>query len=155
MLSLFFNSPLTFDFCTTRANLEATLACACDPGPVFCRSYRVLVTLARMAMELQEYRKGSGTVSIEVFPLGKQLLVTVNSLLSGSFLLKFSSLSAPTKIEELTAGYQTKKHSAAPPGIEPRVLRCVFSSDPAVSSSIFVGAEREENLSNYSQHSRK
>ena len=25
-------------------------------------------------------------------------------------------------------------------------LRCVFSSDPAVSSSIFVGAEREENL---------
>ena len=35
----------------------------------------------------------------------------------------FSSLSAPTKIE-----------------------RCVFSSDPAVSSSIFVGAEREENL---------
>ena len=24
--------------------------------------------------------------------------------------------------------------------------RCVFSSDPAVSSSIFVGAEREENL---------
>ena len=29
-----------------------------------------------------------------------------------------------------------KKHSAAPPGIEP---------DLAVSSSIFVGAEREEN----------
>ena len=28
----------------------------------------------------------------------------------------------------------------------PAVLRCVFSSDPAVSSSIFVGAEREENL---------
>ena len=25
-------------------------------------------------------------------------------------------------------------------------LRSVFSSDPAVSSSIFVGAEREENL---------
>ena len=25
-------------------------------------------------------------------------------------------------------------------------LRCVFSSDSAVSSSIFVGAEREENL---------
>ena len=24
--------------------------------------------------------------------------------------------------------------------------RCVFSSDPAVSSSIFVGAEREDNL---------
>ena len=40
-------------------------------------------------------------------------------------IIKFSSLSAPTKIEE---------------------LRCVFSSDPAVSSSIFVGAEREENL---------
>ena len=28
----------------------------------------------------------------------------------------------------------------------PAGLRCVFSSDPAVSSSIFVGAEREENL---------
>ena len=28
----------------------------------------------------------------------------------------------------------------------PAGLRCVFSSDPVVSSSIFVGAEREENL---------
>ena len=28
----------------------------------------------------------------------------------------------------------------------PAGLRCVFSSDPAVSSSTFVGAEREENL---------
>ena len=28
----------------------------------------------------------------------------------------------------------------------PAGLRCVFSSDPAVSSSIFVGVEREENL---------
>ena len=34
-------------------------------------------------------------------------------------------------------------------GIIPnQILRCVFSSDPAVSSSIFVGAEREENLTN-------
>ena len=33
-----------------------------------------------------------------------------------------------------------KKHSAAPPG------GGFFSSDPAVSSSIFVGAKREENL---------
>ena len=48
--------------------------------------------------------------------------------LVGIILIKFSSLSAPTKIEELTAGSD------------------VFSSDPAVSSSIFVGAEREENL---------
>ena len=46
---------------------------------------------------------------------------SVNSLSSGSFLIKFSSLSAPTKY---------------------------FSSDPAVSSSIFVEAEREENLIN-------
>ena len=30
-------------------------------------------------------------------------LTIVNSLLSGSFLIKFSSLQAPTKIEELTA----------------------------------------------------
>ena len=28
----------------------------------------------------------------------------------------------------------------------PAGLRCVFSSDPTVSSSYFVGAEREENL---------
>ena len=28
----------------------------------------------------------------------------------------------------------------------PAGLRCVFSSDPAVSSSIFVGAEREDKL---------
>ena len=114
-----------------------------------------------------------------------------------SRLIKFSSLSAPTKIEKLTSG-SDEKHSAALPGIEPRVLRipfahsnhratkpqrelrvnfrlssscqfffhhevtriarvymgsipggaapCLFSSDPAVSSSIFVGAEREENL---------
>ena len=32
------------------------------------------------------------------------------------------------------------------PGFDSRRLRCVFSSDPAVSSSIFVGAEREEKL---------
>ena len=37
-----------------------------------------------------------------------------------SWPVKFSSLWAPTKIEELTA--ETKKHSAAPPGIEPKVL---------------------------------
>ena len=30
----------------------------------------------------------------------------------------------------------------------PAGLRCVFSSDPAVSSSIFVGAEREELIRN-------
>ena len=125
------------------------------------------------------------------------------------------SLSAPTKIEELTAGSGEKKHNAALPGIEPRILRilvarsnhwatkpqrelrvnfrlswkkncswqlgesrkftrssrcgflaqwleratkswvrfpaglrCVFSPDPAVSSSIFVGAEREELIRN-------
>ena len=28
----------------------------------------------------------------------------------------------------------------------PAGLRCIFSPDPAVSSSLFVGAEREENL---------
>ena len=31
-------------------------------------------------------------------------------------------------------------------GLANTELRCIFSSDPAVSSSIFVGAEREENL---------
>ena len=65
--------------------------------------------------------------------------VIVNSLLSGSFLIKFSSLSSPTKIEELT--------EFARPWVRfPAGLRCVFSSDPAVSSSIFVGAETEEKL---------
>ena len=41
--------------------------------------------------------------------------------------IKFSSLSAPTKIEELTAGSDEKKHSAAPPGIEPKVLRILVA----------------------------
>ena len=47
--------------------------------------------------------------------------------LVGKFLIKFSSLSAPTKIEELTAGSEEKKHSAAPPGIEPRILRILVA----------------------------
>ena len=76
--------------------------------------------------------------------------------------IKFSSLSAPTKIEELTAG-SDEKTQRSPAGNRtqglansgrtrrpwvrfPAGLRCVFSSDPAVSSFIFVGAEREENL---------
>ena len=68
--------------------------------------------------------------------------IYVNSLLSGSFLIN-SSLSAPTKIEELTAG-SVRLEFATPWVRFPAGLRCVFSSDPAVSSSIFVGAEREE-----------
>ena len=48
-----------------------------------------------------------------------------------TWLFKFSSLSTPTKIEELTAGSDEKTTA---------------QSDPAVSSSIFVGVEREENL---------
>ena len=36
----------------------------------------------------------------------------------------------------------------------PAGLRCVFSSDPAVSSSIFVGAEREKNLIGQTQNVR-
>ena len=57
-----------------------------------------------------------------------------SSLLSGSFPVKSSPFS-PTKMEELTAGSDEKS--------------CVFlfSSDPAVSSSIFVG-EMGENLIN-------
>ena len=70
-----------------------------------------------------------------------------------------SSLSAPTKIEELTAGSDEKKFVAqwleratrfrkilgSIPG---GAALCFFSSDPAVSSSIFVGAEREELIRN-------
>ena len=47
-------------------------------------------------------------------------------------MIKFSSLSAPAKIEELTTGSDEKTQRS------PAV--------PAVSSSIFVGAKREENL---------
>ena len=61
--------------------------------------------------------------SLDLDPFNRKLALV------GIIPIKFSSLSAPTKIEELTAD-----------------SRCVFSSDPAVSSSIFVGAEREENL---------
>ena len=57
--------------------------------------------------------------------------------------LIISSLSAPTKIEELTAGSDEKNTT------QPRRDVCFFfSSDPAVSSSIFVGAEREEMIRN-------
>ena len=42
-----------------------------------------------------------------------------SSLLSGSFLYKFSSLSAPTKIEKLTAGSDEKKNTAQPLGSIP------------------------------------
>ena len=61
--------------------------------------------------------------------------------LVGIIPIKFSSLSAPTKIEELTAG-SDEKTQRSPAGNRTQGL----SSDPAVSSSIFVGAEREENL---------
>ena len=61
------------------------------------------------------------------------VLMIIISLLSGSFLMKVSSLSALTKIAELTAGSdEKKKHSAAPPGIEPRVLRIPVESSHAV-----------------------
>ena len=77
--------------------------------------------------------------------------------------IKFSSLSAPTKIEELTAG-SDEKTQRSPAGnrtqglAKTRKIRktlgfdsrrgCAvfFRLNPAVSSSIFVGAEREENL---------
>ena len=71
----------------------------------------------------------------------------MNSLLSGSFLIKFSSFSALTKIEELTAGSDEKTQLvfSSDPAVSSSIC---FSSDhdPAVNSSIFVGAEREENL---------
>ena len=50
----------------------------------------------------------------------------LNSLLSGSFLIN-SSLSAPTKIEELTAGSDEKNTAQPPPGIEPRILRILVA----------------------------
>ena len=56
-----------------------------------------------LAREVRRRSKGTGRH-------GQTSLLTVNSLLSGSFLIN-SSLSAPTKIEELTAGSDEKKHS--------------------------------------------
>ena len=50
-----------------------------------------------------------------------------NSKVKHTWGLINSSLSAPTKIEELTAGSDEKKHSAAPPGIEPRILRILVA----------------------------
>ena len=46
------------------------------------------------------------------------------------------------------AWWKSKIHAEfAKPRVRfPAGLRCVFSSDPAASSSIFVGAKREENL---------
>ena len=64
-----------------------------------------------------------------------------SSLLSGSLPIKFSSLS-PTKIEQLTTG-SGEKTQCSPAGVRsPAGLRCVFLSDPAVSSSIFVGERK-------------
>ena len=70
----------------------------------------------------------------------------VNSLLSGSFLIKFSSLSAPTEIEELTVGSDEKNNTGQPRQESNPGSWLEFSSDPTVSSSIFVGAVREDNL---------
>ena len=46
--------------------------------------------------------------SPSVMPFKSKEMYVVNSFLSGSFLIKFSSLSSPTKIEELTAGSDEK-----------------------------------------------
>ena len=51
----------------------------------------------------------------------KEKKLIVNSLLSGSFLIKVSSLSAPTKIEELTAG-SDEKTQRSPAGIRAQGL---------------------------------
>ena len=58
-----------------------------------------------------------------------------------------SSLSAPTKIEELTAG-SDEKTQRSPAGNRTQGLANSSRTDPAVSSSIFVGAEREELIRN-------
>ena len=58
-----------------------------------------------------------------------------------------SSLSAPTKIEELTAG-SDEKTQRSPAGNRTQGLANSCRTDPAVSSSIFVGAEREELIRN-------
>ena len=70
--------------------------------------------------------------SLDLDPFNRKLALV------GIIPIKFSSLSAPTKIEELTAGSDEKTQRSPAGNRTP--------SDPAVSSSIFVGAEREENL---------
>ena len=57
----------------------------------------------------------------------EKAISTVNGcLVADKLSFIFSSLSAPTKIEELKAGVD-EKHNAAPPGIEPRVLRILVA----------------------------
>ena len=53
-------------------------------------------------------RGSPSSISLAYFKQEEQTKLIVNSLLSGSFLIKFSSLSAPKKIEELTAGSDEK-----------------------------------------------
>ena len=89
-------------------------------------------------------------------------------VLPGSFLIKFSSLSAPTKIEDLTAGSDEKTQRRPTGdrtqglassdwleratgirkilGLIPGGPALCFLSAHAVSYSTLVGAEREENL---------
>ena len=66
----------------------------------------------------------------------------VNSLLSGSFLIKLFSFSSD---KDRKTDSRIRRKNTAQPRRESNPGSCeVFSSDPAVSFSIFVGAEREE-----------
>ena len=60
----------------------------------------------------------ASVITFQEYFLHKKKLQVVNSLLSGSFLIKFSSLSAPTKIEELTAGSDEKTQRSPAGNIE-------------------------------------
>ena len=69
------------------------------------------------------------THSLKSIPSRKTFSFYESSLLSGSFLIKFSSLSAPTKIEELTARSDKKKTQplgSIPGGAALCFFMCVF-----------------------------
>ena len=64
-------------------------------------------------------------------------------------LVKVENSRAVPVVASSLSGKRVRLEFARPWVRFPAGLRCVFSSDPAVSSSIFVGAEREENLKSF------
>ena len=77
----------------------------------------------------------------------QELLCIIESFFKNILKLINSSLSAPSKIEELTAGLD-EKTQRSPAGNRTQGLANSGRTDPAVNSSIFVGAEREELICN-------
>ena len=145
-----------------ESSLQGELAC----GPLIEVLHRSCSSLNRKSSAFPSAGFAQARNSeLKSLPGPAILLNIVNSLLSGSFLIKFSSLSARTKTEELTAG-SDEKAQRSPAGDRTRGLAnfsrtlwplsfdrgfdprwgCAVFFRLIRLSSIFVGAEREENL---------